>query len=108
VAAYPGKALTRKAARESPARVGKLTPAKSASYTTATKSAAHMSATEPAAHMSATEPTAHVSATEPTAHMSATESATVATTATSAARKRVGGRSTGESGSDSENDHALA
>jgi hypothetical protein len=104
VAAYPGKALTRKAASESPARVGKLAPAKSASYTTATK---------PAAHMSATESTAHMSATEPAAHMSATESATVASTATvstatSAARKRVGGRSSGESGSDSENDHALA
>jgi hypothetical protein len=31
LAAYPGKALTRKAASESPARVGKLIPAKSAS-----------------------------------------------------------------------------
>jgi hypothetical protein len=44
--------------------------------------------------------------------MTATESTAVSTTTvstpTSAARKRVGGQSSGESGSDSENDHALA
>jgi hypothetical protein len=40
-----------------------------------------------------------MSATESTAHMSA---------AASVARKRVGGQPPGESGSDSENDHALA
>jgi hypothetical protein len=71
-----------------------------------------MSATEPAAHVSATEPAAYVSATESPTHMTATESTAVSTTTvstpTSAARKRVGGQSSGESGSDSENDHALA
>jgi hypothetical protein len=122
VAARAGKALTRKAASESPTRAGKLTPAKSAAYTTATKSAAHMSAaestahtsaTESAANVSATEPAAHMTATESTAHMTATESTAVSTTATvsaatSATRKRVGGQSPGESGSDSEDDHALA
>jgi hypothetical protein len=122
VAARAGKALTRKAASESPTRAGKLTPAKSAGYTTATKSAAHMSAAEPAAHMTATEPAAHVSATEsaahmtatePAAHMTATESTAVSTTATvsaatSATRKRIGSQSPGESGSDSEDNHALA
>jgi hypothetical protein len=122
VAARSGKALTRKAASESPTRAGKLTPAKSAAYTTATKSAAHMSAaestahtsaTESAANVSATEPAAHMTATESTAHMTATESTAVSTTATvsaatSATRKRVGGQSPGESGSDSEDDHALA
>jgi hypothetical protein len=113
VAARSGKALTRKAASESPTRAGKLTPAKSAAYTTATKSAAHMSAaestahtsaTESAANVSATEPAAHMTATESTAHMTATESTAVSTTATvsaatSATRKRVGGQSPGESGS---------
>jgi hypothetical protein len=113
VAARAGKALTRKAASESPTRAGKLTPAKSAAYTTATKSAARMSAAESTAHTSATESATNVSATEPAAHMTATESTAVSTTATvsaatSATRKRVGGQSPGESGSDSEDDHALA
>jgi hypothetical protein len=86
VAARAGKALTRKAASESPTRAGKLTPAKSAAYTTATKSAARMSAAE----STAVSTTATVSA------------------ATSATRKRDGGQSPGESGSDTEDDQALA
>jgi hypothetical protein len=113
VAARAGKALTRKAASESPTRAGKLTPAKSAAYTTATKSAARMSAAESTAHTSATESATNVSATEPAAHMTATESTAVSTTATvsaatSATRKRDGGQSPGESGSDTEDDQALA
>ena len=108
VAARSGKALTRKAASESPTRAGKLAAAKPPAHMSATGPTAYTSATESTAHTSA----AHVATTEPAAHMTATESATVATTATvstatSAARKRVGGRSAGESGSDSENDHAL-
>ena len=76
VAARSGKALTRKAASESPTRAGKLAAAK------------------PPAHTSATAKPPAVST--PT---------TVSTPASPAARERVSGQSPGESGSHSQNNH---
>jgi hypothetical protein len=111
VAARSGKALTRKAASESPTRAGKLAAAKPPAHTSATGSTAHTSATESTAHTSA----AHVATTEPAAHVSATAKppavstpTTVSTPGSPAARERVSGQSPGESGSRRQNDHGLA
>jgi hypothetical protein len=73
---------TRKAATESRATTGEMASA---------KAAAHMSAAEPAAHMTAAAEPAPVSTS----------------TSPAAARKRVGGQSTGESGSCQQHDHGL-
>ncbi len=66
----------------------------------ASKAAAHAGSTKAAGHVSA--------AAEPAAHMSATtETATVSTPTSPAARKRVSGQSSGESGSRRQDDHSL-
>jgi hypothetical protein len=93
VAAHLGM-LTRKAAIESQTTTGEMASA---------KAAAHASA--------AADPPAHVSgAAESAAHMTATAASAPVSTSTSptAARKRVGGQSSGESGSRQQHDHGLA
>jgi hypothetical protein len=93
VAAHLGM-LTRKAAIESQVTTGEMTSTKAAAHATA--------AAEPPAHMTAT--------TESAAHMTATAASAPVSTSTSptAARRRVGGQSSGESGSRQQHDHRLA
>src|SRR5712672_1205229 len=95
VAAHLGM-LTRKAATESRAPTGEMASAKPAAHAAAA-APAHVAAAEPAAHMSAT--------TEPPAVSTPT---TVSTPASPAARERVSGQSSRESGSRRQNDHGLA
>jgi hypothetical protein len=98
VAASRGEVLTRNAASETGASTGEMARAK----------ATDVSATEPAAHMSAAaEPAAHMGAATEPAGVSTAEADTVSTAATSTARKRVSGQSTGESGSRRQDDHGF-
>jgi hypothetical protein len=70
--------------------------------------AADVSAAAEAADVSATQSAAHMSTTTKTSTMSTTEAATVPTpTTAAAARKRVSGQSSGESGSRCQDDHGL-
>jgi hypothetical protein len=105
VAAHLGM-LTRKAAIESQTTTGEMASAKAAAHASA--------AADPPAHVSgAAESAAHMTATTKSAsHMTATAASAPVSTSTStsptAARKRVGGQSSGESGSRQQHDHGLA
>ena len=68
---------------------------------------ANMAGAKPA-DVSAAETAAYMGATAETAAVSTTEAPTVSTATTSAARKRISGQSSGESGSRRQGDHGLA
>jgi hypothetical protein len=86
---------TRKAAAESHTTTGEMASAK----------AAHMSAAEAAADMTASaEAAAHMTAAAEPAPVS---TSTSTSPAAAAARKRVGGQPSGESGSRQQHDHGL-
>jgi hypothetical protein len=90
--------LTRKTVTESRATTGEMASAEPAAHAGAAAEPAHASAT----HVAATEPAAHMSAPEPPAVSTPT------TVSTPAARERISGQSSGESGSRRQNDHGLA
>lgn len=70
----------------------------------ASETAAHVGSTKVAAYAGTAEAAAHVSAA---AEPATTEAATVSTPTSPAARKRVSGQSSGESGSRRQDDHSL-
>jgi hypothetical protein len=98
VAAGRGEVLTRNAASETGTSTAEMAPA---------KAAAHASATAEAADVTAAESAADMSATPETASMSTAEATPVSTPTSAAARKRISGKSSDESGSRCQDDHAC-